>query len=785
LQWGDLDSAALLRELLRPPDAPGLLLLLSYRSHDRDSIPLVDSLSGKVDDLPPEAVHEILVGPLDAHESRELASLLCTSQSGSEKNAELIATECEGSPFFLGQYVRHLELGGDPNRSSRFGLADVIRARVDGLPPLARNVLELACVAGHALDRSVLLEAAGTQERGRPVITRLEQERLLRTTTAGRYEPEVEAYHDRIREMIVVQLAEGRVIDCHRRIAEALQGLAEPDPEALYQHYAGAHLPELAGRYAVQAADRAARALAFDRAADLYRRALALDSTAGDDAQLHLRLAEALANAGRGAEAGESFEAAAKRVAQVPLNRDETNALLRRAAEQYLRSGHIDRGIALIRDVLSELKIPLPKSRNRALASSVVKRVRLVLRGTRISPRHSAPEDSTVRLRLDACWAATTGLLGVEPFLADDVGLRYSINAISRGNRSDVVRGFGLEAIREACLGGVFFERRTAQLLRAAGKIAREGGDPYDEAWLRYCAGASAYFEARWQRAVAECDASVTILRESCRGAAWEIVTGDSFALTALAHMGQLAELARRLPSSISDGDQRGDLYASTSLRMGIPGLLWLAQDRPEDSREMADAGIARWPNPGKFLVQHYLHLLATTQADLYVGDAQRAWRRSCEAWPQLRDILRGVAVARIELRYLRGRAAVAAARRASASDPDWPAKRLLEEAGLEAKRLSRERLPSAIPYARAILASIARFEARDEEASRLLETAADAFIRADMALHAAAARYQRGVLRGGEEGDRMRTEAEAWMREQGVRQPNAMVETLIPGFRE
>jgi hypothetical protein len=30
-----------------------------------------------------------------------------------------------------------------------------------------------------------------------------------------------------------------------------------------------------------------------------------------------------------------------------------------------------------------------------------------------------------------------------------------------------------------------------------------------------------------------------------------------------------------------------------------------------------------------------------------------------------------------------------------------------------------------------------------------------------------------------------MRTEAEAWMREQGVRQPNAMVETLIPGFRE
>jgi hypothetical protein len=574
------------------------------------------------------------------------------------------------------------------------------------------------------------------------------------------------------------------VVDCHRHIAEALSRLPEPDPEALYQHYDGARQPELAGRYAVQAGDRAARALAFDRAADLYRRALELDATAGANGEVHLHLAEALANAGRGAEAGASFEAAAAKM-ELPSRHTDTNVLLRRAAEQYLRSGHIDRGIALMRDVLAELGIPLPKSRGRALASSAVKRVRLIWRGTRIATPSPSSADGTTRLKLDACWAATTGLLGVEPFFADDVGLRYSRDAITVGNRSDVVRGFGLEAIREACLGGAFFERRTTRLLHAAGKIARQGGDPYDEAWLRYCAGASAYFGARWQSAVAECDASVTILRASCRGAAWEIVTGDSFALTALAHMGQLGELARRLPSSIADGDQRGDIYASTSLRMGMPGLLWLAQDRPDDAREMADAGIARWPNPGKFLVQHYLHLLATAQADLYVGDDWRAWRRSREAWPQLRDILRGVAVARVELRYLRGRAAVAAARRPRSSDPTWSTASLLREAALEARRLSRESLPSATAYAKAVLAGIAHIDGRDEESSRLLSAAADDFLRADMALHANAARYQSAHLYGTDAVDRVRTEAEVWMREQGVRQPNAMAETLIPGFRE
>ena len=69
LQWSDADSTTLLEDLLRPPDAPPLLLLSSFRSEDIQTKPFLKSLLEKAGT---ESCREVLVGRLSKTESLAL-----------------------------------------------------------------------------------------------------------------------------------------------------------------------------------------------------------------------------------------------------------------------------------------------------------------------------------------------------------------------------------------------------------------------------------------------------------------------------------------------------------------------------------------------------------------------------------------------------------------------------------------------------------------------------------------------------------------------------------------
>ena len=105
LQWGDLDSGALLADLVRPPHAPRVLLICAYRSEETDTSAflrtVIPALRSSVD------ARDIDVGELTPDESVRLAlAITRENDSTALARARAIAAESGGSPFFIDGLAR-------------------------------------------------------------------------------------------------------------------------------------------------------------------------------------------------------------------------------------------------------------------------------------------------------------------------------------------------------------------------------------------------------------------------------------------------------------------------------------------------------------------------------------------------------------------------------------------------------------------------------------------------------------------------------------------------------
>src|SRR5439155_6053050 len=96
-----------------------------------------------------------------------------------------------------------------------------------------------------------------------------------------------------------------------------------------------------------------------ERAAKLYRFVLDASAVSSEEkSRLQALLGTALANAGRGADAARAYLAAVSGASPA-----QAMDLQRRAGEQFMRAGHIDEGLNVLRDVLRSIGVTLPETR--------------------------------------------------------------------------------------------------------------------------------------------------------------------------------------------------------------------------------------------------------------------------------------------------------------------------------------------------------------------------------------------------------------------------------------
>ena len=343
LQWGDVDSAGLLADLVRPPDAPRMLLLGSYRSEAVDSSQCLQALA-EAYNTGQHRPHreELAVEALSRDESKQLALVLLGDDGEtSQTYADKIAEESRGWPFFVWELVQHIQADLEI-ADLTLELDEVIWARVTRLPPDATRLLEQISVAARPMPTAELYQAMDVVSKGPGLLAHLRASNFVRTTESKDGGTLVEAYHDRIRESVINHLDEPRVKGHNLNLALMIERVSDIKVEVLRSHInstpefeepdeaysldkrdwqrvfdlayffdaAGEH--ERALPYAVAAAEKARSQNSLEVAEEQYN--IALCGSVASDPAVRFRVAEGLGQVlmtrGRYEQANSHFHAA-------------------------------------------------------------------------------------------------------------------------------------------------------------------------------------------------------------------------------------------------------------------------------------------------------------------------------------------------------------------------------------------------------------------------------------------------------------------------------------------
>lgn len=772
LQWGDLDSARLLFELFSSPEPMPCLLLLAFRSNEvRGSACLERLLVGSRCLADAIDVENLEVNRLDEPSAQALARSLLLDQDHANAVTDLqvdaLCREAAGSPLLLHELARH------QSRSSSFdgcqpSLANVVHERLNSVSALARKLFALICVAGVPIREAVLCRAMEQPSVDDEVIS-LETQRLIRARTS-RSPDALEPAHDGIREAMLQQLNPDDTRQLHGELALGYARLDDPDVEALARHCAGAGMRAAAARWANSAAIRASDRLAFDRAVEFCRMALAHNEDPSQQLRLQAQLGNALADAGRASEAAPIY-------LQLVAESGPREALSyrQRAAEQWLVSGRIAEGLSVLRAVFAELDMTLPQGRLGALVQMALSRVILRKRGLEFTPRAEREVSSVELLRIDACRACW-----VFSFLSAIHGAalqgRYLRLALAAGEPYRLSLGFAMEAIVRSSEGDNLGSR---SLLERGHALAATVDNPHAVAFQHLSEGYCGYLGGEWHNCSLGAEKADELFTRHCRGSTWELNTLRFFWGNALVHLGRYRELRRRLPVWLRDAEDREDLYAQAAFRLVGTRSLHLADDLPEDGLQDIQIALEEWRIP-ELGVHRFLAEIARTQILLYQEQPHAAW----QTMRRLQREFRWSTLSHVQLCRIHIHQHIAFTELALAATQSTRARvRSVGRADRHRLALERFQVPWALAFARYIEGQVWLFRGSAGPAEVALRDAIGQLTTLGMQFYAASAQLALGRLVGGSEGQEIERHAPQSLLAQGVLFPHKLMRVLAPGL--
>ncbi|HVT04095.1 MAG TPA: protein kinase [Thermoanaerobaculia bacterium] len=737
-QWGDFESARVL-SLLQRSDAR-IMTVFSYTTEDRKTSLLLQYVTAAID-----FAEAIELGPMTHDDAVSLAREHLPADVP-DAVVERVVELSESLPFWIEEVARVARTS--PIGLQSTSIATAVQKRMSDLPPIAVHVLQTLAIAGRPVEAPILFDTFVAPDVDRAEILEiLRKKRLVRSRLTGDLE-EVEVYHKKVREAVISVIDPEKLKALHGSLVAALERSKSAGSETLAQHYLHAGMSEKAFDAALAAADEALSAYRIDRAIVLYQFAYEV-SASNWHARVARKLADGLSMIGRGLEASAAYLAAAEHTE----GGSDADFFRARAAEQLLRSGHIEQALVILHALMEKWQLPWPDHGSQLMTAILRERI-LGSRAARAAGEERRAGETAL------LWVIGMGLALVDPGRAYLFQLRHLNLARQGTNTRQLARALAVDA---------GFKAGSKSFAGAAREVAAvSNGDGEVEGLLQLVSAIDNTSRSAWARALSQATEAERLFRSI--GEPSELDSARWFSLRCLGYLGQLRSMLNRAEPLLTDARLRGDLCADVNLRLRVLYVADLLEDQPERARRTIDESIARW-SPGSFSLQDWLALLARIDIALYAGTPGQILRALSPSGLRRSLLLRNRVIRAI---HEEGKARVMVAY-ALANGMKGAA---LARARWQVRTVRRTHTKWCDASADALEAALDFGRGDEKSARRKLSRAHETFESLEMRIHAAAVSHRLGII---DHAEQVRQAAIDVVVAEGAKEPEKFFRVYLP----